>query len=178
MNWEDYDDLDLFECDWLPNYQCPRRILVDTNDFRPVDYFSLSYPDEVLTLMVEETNRYAMQYLDSTCDFLQSSPLHKWYDSSVEDIKAYLALQIAMGLCQKPSLEDYWSTYWITFTDFERVMPRNRFEILLTFLHFNDITKQIPNGQEGYDRCLKFKLSWTFASHHMRQCTSQRKVLL
>lgn len=90
-----------------------------------------------------------MQYLDSTCDFPQSSLLHKWYDSSIEEIKAYLALQIATGLCQKPSLEDYWNTYWITFTHFKRVMLRNRFEILLAFLHFNDITKQIPKGQEG-----------------------------
>lgn len=151
LNWEDYDDFDPFECDWLPNYQRPRGILVDTSDFKPVDYFSLFFSDEALTLMAEETNRYAMQYLDSTCDFPQSSRLHKWYDTSVEEMKAYLALQIAMGLCQKPSLEDYWGTFWITFTDFKRVMPRNRFEILQTFLHFNDITKQIPKGQEGYD---------------------------
>lgn len=157
LNWEDYDDFDPFECDWLPNYQRPHGILVDTSDFKPVDYFSLFFPDEALTLMAEETNRYAMQYLDSTCDFPQSSRLHKWYDTSVEEMKAYLALQIAMGLCQKPSLEDYWSTFWITFTDFKRVMPRNRFEILQTFLHFNDITKQIPKGQEGYDPLFKIQ---------------------
>ena len=36
-------------------------------------------------------------------------------------------------------------------------MPRNRFEILLTFLHFNDITKRIPNGQEGYDLLFKIQ---------------------
>ena len=122
-----------------------------------MDYFSLFFPDEALTLMAEETNRYAMQYLDSTCDFPQNSRFHKWHDTSVEQMKAYLALQIAMGLCQKPSLEDYWSTYWLTFTDFKRVMPRNRFELLQTFLHFSDITKQIPKGQEGYDPLFKIQ---------------------
>ena len=83
--------------------------------------------------MSEETNRYVMQYLDTTVDFSSSSCFNYWHDTSNEEMKAYVALQIAMGLCQKPSLEDYWSTFWLTHTDFKRVMPRNRFEILQTF---------------------------------------------
>ena len=71
LNWEVYDDFDPFESDWLPKYQRPRGILVDTHEFKPVDYFSLFFPDEALTLMAEETNRYAMQYLDSHAIFLR-----------------------------------------------------------------------------------------------------------
>lgn len=61
LNWEAYEDVDPFESNWLPVYQRPRSILVDTNDFKPVDYFSLLFPDEAFDLMSEETNRYAMQ---------------------------------------------------------------------------------------------------------------------
>lgn len=157
LNWEAYEDVDPFESNWLPVYQRPRSILVDTNDFKPVDYFSLLFPDEAFDLMSEETNRYAMQYLDTTADFSENSHFHYWHDTSSEEMKAYVALQIAMGLCQKPSLEDYWGTYWLTFTDFKRVMSRNRFEIVQTFLHFNDITDQIPQGQEGYDPLFKIQ---------------------
>lgn len=88
MNWEAYEDFDSFECEWLPYYQSSRGILVDANDFKPVDYFSLFFSDEALTLVAKETNRYAMQYLDSTCDFPQNFQFHSWYDTSVEEMKA------------------------------------------------------------------------------------------
>ena len=57
----------------------------------------------------------------------------------------------------KALVVDYRSTFWLTQTDFKRVMPRNRFEILQTFLHFNDISEQIPKGQEGYDPLFKIQ---------------------
>ena len=94
-----------------------------------------------------------------------------WHDTSNGEMKAYVALQIAMGFCQKPSLEDYWSTFWLTHTDFKRVMPRNRFEILQTCLHFNDISGQIPKGQEGYDPLFKIQTLLDI-------CESQCDVLL
>ena len=69
LNWEVYECLDQFESNWLPKYQRPRGILVHTNDFEPVNYFTLFFPSEAFDLMSEETNRYAMQYLDTTVDF-------------------------------------------------------------------------------------------------------------
>lgn len=78
LNWEAYEDVDPFESNWLPVYQRPRSILVDTNDFKPVDYFSLFFPDEAFDLMSEETNRYAMQYLDTTADFSENSRFQYW----------------------------------------------------------------------------------------------------
>lgn len=54
-------------------------------------------------LIAVETNRYARQYFDNTVDLPRASWLSSWYDTSPEEVKAFVALQIAMGLCQKPS---------------------------------------------------------------------------
>ena len=89
-------------------------------------------------------------------DFPANSRFWAWHDTTSNEIKAFVALQIAMGLCQKPALEDYWSRHWLTFTDFRKVMPRNRFELIQTFFHFKDLTKQVEKGKEGYNLYLKF----------------------
>ena len=46
-------------------------------------------------------------------------------------MEALVALQIAMGLCNKPAISDYWSKVWLTRVKFSDVMPRNRYENLL-----------------------------------------------
>lgn len=69
FHWEYYDDFDPFDSDWLPEFTQPSGVLVDTTDFQPVDYFKLFFPDEAFDLIAEETNRYAMQYLDTPVNF-------------------------------------------------------------------------------------------------------------
>ena len=83
-----------------------------------------------------------------------------------------------MGLCNKPAISDYWSTYWLTGVGFEKIMTRNRFELLQTFLHFNDTANQVPKGQEGYNPYLKFNHCWIFAIHFMKKLTSQKSAYL
>ena len=43
-----------------------------------------------------------------------------------------------MSLCSKPTTADYWSSNWLTKTQFGDVMPRRRFEWLSSFLHFSN----------------------------------------
>ena len=128
FSWEFYSFLDPFESDWLPDYIERPGILVDTTGFEPVDYFYQYFPEEAFNLMAAETNRYADQFFYTPVDFSPSSRFHTWTDTSVDEIKAFVALQIAMGLCNKPAISDYWNTYWLTTTNFGDVMSRNRFE--------------------------------------------------
>ena len=148
---------DPFEPEWLPPYQSQREILVDTRNFVPVDYFQLFFPDSLLRLIVEETNRYAHQYLEAHPDLPPFSRFRSWHDTNSEEIKAYCGLQIAMGFCRKPEIADYWSTYWLTHTDFGSVMSRNRYELLSSFLHFANNEDRIPRGQNGHDPLFKVK---------------------
>ena len=120
IKWEIYKDIDPFESTWLQKFTPRPGILVDTSEFAPVDYFYLLFPNEAFKLISTETNRYAIQYLDSTTDFEPSSRFHAWSDMSPDKIKAFVSLEIAMGLCQKPAHADYWSGFWLSCAVFIR----------------------------------------------------------
>ena len=61
-----------------------------------------------------------------------------------------------MGLVHQQNLHDYWSTDEVIGTTFfATVMSRDRFLLILTFLHFNDNSNYVPRGQEGYDPLYK-----------------------
>nr|XP_055037155.1 piggyBac transposable element-derived protein 4-like [Misgurnus anguillicaudatus] len=63
-----------------------------------------------------------------------------------------------MGLIEKSELEDYWAEYWPTATPgFGKVMSRNRFEMILSFLHFTNNEDCVERGQPGYDRLFKIR---------------------
>lgn len=157
FKWEKYSYLDTFASDWLPDFKERPGILIDTTRFEPIDYFYTFFPHEAFTLIATETNRYADQFFDTPVDFSPSSRFHSWSETSADEMKAFVALQIAMGLCNKPAISDYWNTYWLTTTNFGDVMPRNRFELLQTFLHFNDVANQVPRAQEGYNPLFKIQ---------------------
>jgi len=51
-----------------------------------------------------------------------------------------------MGFCTKPTIADYWSSYWLTKTQCADVMPRRRFKLLSSFLHFSNNEQQPERG--------------------------------
>lgn len=157
IQWEIYEDIDPFESTWLPKFTERPGILVDATEFSPVDFFYMFFPDEAFTLISNETNRYAGQYLDTPVDFEPSSRFHAWNDTSPNEIRAFVASEIAMGLCQKPAHSDYWSGFWLTAVPFSSVMSRNRFELLQTFLHFSNIEEQVRRGEDGYNPLFKIQ---------------------
>ena len=101
--------------------------------------------------------RYADQYLAKVKDVLKpSSRFSKWKKATNDEIRAFLALLLAMGLVEQLDIQEYWTTHEVTSTPFfKTVMPRDRFLLLFTFLHFNDNDNYIARGQEGYDPLYK-----------------------
>ena len=131
---------------------------MDTSEFSPLDYFKLFFPDEAFELMCEQTNLSSLQFFDQPVEFSARSRFNSWTETTVSELHAYVALQIAMGLCQKNEIEDYWSSYWLIHTPFTKVMTRDRFEIISSFLHFADNTIDRPVcGQENYDPLWKIR---------------------
>jgi hypothetical protein len=137
-SWHTYPDEDPYVNEWLRPYTRPRGVLVNTTNYKPVDYFKVYFTDALFQVLSDQTNLYALQHFDSPIDSPPNSRFRKWVDTDVSEIKAMIALQVAMGLCQKNEIEDYWSTYPLTFTPFRTVMSRNRYELLMSFLHFTD----------------------------------------
>jgi len=56
-----------------------------------------------------------------------------------------------MGSCSKPTIADYWSSYWLTKTQFADVMPWRRFELLSSFLHFSNDEDQPERASPNYN---------------------------
>ncbi|XP_069108928.1 piggyBac transposable element-derived protein 4-like [Argopecten irradians] len=127
----------------------------DQTDFSYLKYFESIVSPDVVEDIVTETNRYATQYLQNHPNLSLHSRLRKWTPVSVAEMKVFLGMTIAMGLVKQASLHDYWSTDAVISTPFfGKVMPRDRFLAIMSFLHLTETTtdnSEAPHrGQEGY----------------------------
>lgn len=104
-------------------------------DKSPIDFYSLFLNDSLLEIMVEETNRYATQKI--LLGSLPKSRISQWKDTSLQEMKTFIGLQLWMGLFRLPRLTDYWSKKLI-YSNKVAVMSRNRFELLLSNWHFSN----------------------------------------
>lgn len=119
----------------------------------PVEYFRLFLDDDLLDMMVHQTNLYATQTLLASNPG-PSSRLHQWDPTNKEELLRFLALLGWMGVVKVPRLKDYWSTNdQFSFPFPKSVMSRNRFELLLRFWHFSD--NELPEAST--DRLHKLK---------------------
>jgi len=134
------------------------QVQVPTSALKFVQLFCLT--DDDLQYITAETNRYAHQYFtENPKDSLPTnSRLRDWKDTSKEELKLFFALVISMGLVVKPKLEDYWSMDEVLETPFfGTVMARNRFELILKFLHAADNTNCKKRGEDGYDPLFRIR---------------------
>ena len=152
------NDSDEQHCDWMKTFdeQIGYKGDRDMNgDNSALNFLSLFLSDEFWDVITIETNRYAQQFLASH-DLQPNSRFHEWYDVTIPEMKAFMALHLSMGLVEKHDLADYWSEFGPTFTPgFGKIMSRNRFQIILSFLHFNNNENYIERGQPGHDRLFK-----------------------
>ncbi len=141
--------------DWVPknisftgNQPGPCSVAVQLTDDDPVKFFQLFMTYEILEHLVEQTNLYAKQSIENQTAEGTLSPHSRslaWKPVNIYEMKKFLGLMFLTGIIRKPTLEDYWSTDSMIETPiFGKVMARNRFEIILTYLHFNDNEKRAP----------------------------------
>jgi hypothetical protein len=111
---------------------------------KPKDFYLLLATEEIFQIIADQTNLFASQKLTD----IQSYRTDQWYNTNPEEIKRFFGLIIWMGIVNLPTIESYWSKEDGYNLDLPRkTMPRNRFEILLRFLHFSDNTKNDPNNR-------------------------------
>jgi hypothetical protein len=76
----------------------------------------------------------------------------------LEELQAFIGLNLAMGLLWLLQVSDYWSTVEIFQTPwFPAVMSRDRFFMLLRCLHLVNSTQQKNKGDVGYDPLYKVR---------------------
>ena len=123
----------------------------------PLDFFFLLFEEDMFDVMVRETNRYANSKKDSST-LKPFSRLHKWEDTSVEEMKVFIALIIDMGLVRKTDIEEYWSAEEVIATPFfSKMMSRDRFLALLSNLHIVDNATSKPATDPSRDRLFKIR---------------------
>ena len=81
----------------------PQHSLGDDADTR--DYFRILFPDSLFEHMVEQTNKYAL-YRQRRSG--KSDP--HWHPTDVREIKAFVGLNILMGINQLPDTGMYWAS--------------------------------------------------------------------
>nr|BAF82017.1 piggyBac transposase Kobuta [Xenopus laevis] len=141
----------------IPLFTAVPGIKVNTNNFELVDFFHVFVTEAILQDMVFYTNLYAEQYLSSR-PLPEYSQAQEWHPTNIHEMKRFLALTIAMGLHTDGNLASYWDTTTvISIPLFSAVMPRNRYQILLRFLHFNDNATAAPPNEPGHDRLHKLR---------------------
>ena len=148
---------------------------------QPVDIFCKLFNDQMMVSVVEETNRYGDQYLQSHSDYLKKhckarANQLKGKPITMEEMKKFMGLIIIMGIVNMPSIQHYWCTSW-PFS-FSTVMSRgDRFLLILKFLHLADNSKAVPKGERGYDLLFKIcPLITSLVTSYQRSYTMNREV--
>ena len=75
----------------------------------PVDFFLQLIDDDILQMIHRETVRYLEQYMEDNKEYLDEHPKARVHELSrhpitLEDIKAFVAILIGMGICGFPSI--------------------------------------------------------------------------
>ena len=99
--------------------------------FNPLDYFVEFAYDNLWDLIVKETNRYASQKLSNSPEHLTNFVL-----ITRAEIKAFMGINIIMGIAKLPQVALYWSSDdYFGNQGIKKVMFKNRFEEIGSYLH-------------------------------------------
>ncbi|KAL4090841.1 hypothetical protein QTP88_025607 [Uroleucon formosanum] len=118
-----------------PNNECVgiNGDIVETMvDCSPYDFFALFFDDEVLKLIVVETNRYANDKKKSNLS--RNVRIKMWKETDVKEIKTFFGLIIWMGMDKMPTIGHYWRNTTLFSSNIPQYMSKNRFELLLTLI--------------------------------------------
>jgi hypothetical protein len=117
----------------------------------PMDFFYLLFDEGMWDILVTETNKYAQRRIENE-NLKPYSRLNDWCDVTVDEMKVFFALVIAMGLVRKSDIAQYWSIKeYVNTSFFGKYMTRNRFHLILSNRHIVDNNLAVPEGKPGID---------------------------
>ena len=145
-NWRDYGEFHRSDI----TYTGHEGLLLNlTENISPADVYKLFVDDEFINLVVAQTNLYAQQDIAKRLPS-SSSRLQKWVPTNAVEMRKFLGLVMYMGLCRFGEIRGYWrSCELYTQNLAPKTMSRNRFQILLRSLHFEDNSKLDKNDRLG-----------------------------
>ncbi|XP_060862212.1 piggyBac transposable element-derived protein 4-like [Metopolophium dirhodum] len=129
-----------------------KKIEFELGENSPViDFFECFFTPSLLGKVAFETNRY---YRQNTENQDLGDRDKRWYDTTSEEMYLFIAINMLMARNKKLELQEYWSTDPLLYTPiFGQIMSRNRYQILLRYIHFTNNEHQAAN-----DRLYKIKM--------------------
>ena len=136
---------------------------IDIEGPSPMQVFSKTVGlDGMLLLIKTESERYADQS-------------GRMFQTSVEELRAFLGINILMGIHKLPKMRDYWSVdEGLGNPLIQKAMTRDRFLDILQNLHFADNLQQLPPKEsEKYDRAWKLRPLFVHLLKHFQDTLQQ-----
>jgi len=105
----------------------------------PSEIFKLFLTDDIIGLIVAETNIFANDFINGPASTPAIRNKYRtWTAVDDDEICKFLGVLFVMGIVKKPRISDYWEVDPVTVTPFIRtVMSRRRFQRILKFIHFD-----------------------------------------
>lgn len=107
------------------------------------DFFEFLFDEKLTDIIVEETNKYQVI---STNDMTHDIASHqaKRTPINLSEMYTFLATIMLMSVVEKNTIHDYWSADPLIVTPmFRQLFSRDRFLMLLKYLHFNGNSNQV-----------------------------------
>ena len=126
----------------------------------PLDYFHLFMEPSLLDAMVRNTNSYVRWKMAKTAakKCLEHYIDPRWQEIDSNEIRAFVCMNIFMGISQLTRYEMYWSRdLFIGNTGFQNTVTQNRYEMLQEYFHISDREQEPAKGSPEYDRLYKIK---------------------
>lgn len=104
----------------------------------PLEYFRLFFDENMINCIVQETNRYANNHIE-TARLTPSSRSLKWNDITNEEMNKFIGFLLLQGLVQKPVERWFWSKRPIITTPFfGKIMSQQQYSLIMKYLHFQN----------------------------------------
>lgn len=103
-----------------------------------------------MDMITAETNRYSEQSIVKYIVTERNSKhcrLANWYDTNKDEMCTFFGLILWIGLDKKPSLQKYWSKNSLYSNTISKQMSRNRFELILSNIHFSNNEAVVNNNK-------------------------------
>ncbi|XP_037875467.1 piggyBac transposable element-derived protein 4 isoform X4 [Bombyx mori] len=110
---------------------------------KPYEAFISIWDNEIMEVIVRETNIYALQVTTAMLEngnLYPHSRITHWRDTNVNELYVYFAMVLAMGMVIKNRIDEYWNSSRDIFSTpgFSTEMSYDRFVLLSKCLHFNN----------------------------------------
>ena len=84
------------------NFQQEAKVTASLpDDATPLDFVKLYFTEQVIDLVVMQTNHYAEQYIASHV-LPPHSSINRWHPTDRDDMHTFLGLSVLMGIVYKP----------------------------------------------------------------------------